>query len=77
MRHFNEEDAQRLLEAMQAVASDQKKGCPRCKGVVYPNEELYSNGRSYHKRCAKCASCKRKLDFNTIFDGSDKVGARL
>jgi len=72
VRQFNEEDAKRYLESTKIVANDPKKGCPRCKGIVYPNEELYSAGRSYHKKCAKCASCARQLDFNTIFDGSDK-----
>merc|ERR1712066_1012084 len=39
---------------------------------VYPNEELYSAGKSYHKRCAKCSTCARQLHFNSIYDGADK-----
>ena len=72
VRQFNEEEAKRFLESTQIVSNDPKKACPRCKGRVYPNEELYSAGQSYHKKCAKCASCARQLDFNTIYDGSDR-----
>ena len=40
---------------------------------VYANEELSSNGRLYHKMCAKCKDCSRQLEFNTVYDGKDKV----
>ena len=40
---------------------------------VYTNEELSSNGRLYHKMCAKCKDCSRQLEFNTVYDGKDKV----
>ena len=40
---------------------------------VYANEEVSSKGRLYHKMCAKCKGCSRQLDFNTLYDGKDKV----
>merc|ERR1719244_1954224 len=64
VQQFNEELARRLVEAGQVKSTDPKHACPRCSSTVYPKEELYSNGRSYHKRCAKCATCARQLDFN-------------
>ena len=74
VRQFDEEQARKYLEAARSsvVTDPKQKCCPRCKCKVYPNEELYSAGRSYHKRCAKCATCERQLDFNSIYDGADK-----
>ena len=74
VRQFDEEQARKYLEAgrTSVVTDPKQKCCPRCKGKVYPNEELYSAGNSYHRRCAKCATCERQLDFNSIYDGSDK-----
>ena len=74
VRQFDEEQARKYLEAAHSsvVTDPKQKCCPRCKCKVYPNEELYSAGSSYHKRCAKCATCERQLDFNSIYDGSDK-----
>ncbi len=43
----------------------------RCGGAVFKAEEVYSAGKSYHKKCATCAACAKKLDFNTIYDGED------
>ena len=39
---------------------------------MFKAEELYSHGKSYHKKCATCASCAKQLDFNTVYDGEDK-----
>jgi hypothetical protein len=52
-------------------ASDPKKNCPRCEGGVFSAEELYSGGKSYHKKCATCKTCEQQLTFNTVYDGSD------
>ena len=71
VRQFDEEQARRCLEGPTPVTDPSQKGCPRCKGRVYPTEEVYSGGRSYHRSCAKCATCVRQLDFNSIYDGED------
>ena len=49
------------------------KGCHRCKKVVYIAEEIVTNGRSYHKSCAKCFKCSRQLDLQTLQDAPDEV----
>ncbi len=43
----------------------------RCGGAVFKAEEIYSAGKSYHRKCATCITCAKKLDFNTIYDGGD------
>ena len=73
VRQFDEEQARKYLEAGQSQVTDPKqKACHRCQGRVYPTEELYSGGSSYHKSCAKCANCARQLTFNSIYDGPDR-----
>ena len=74
VRTFDEDQARKYLEStlQSFIADSGQKGCHRCKAVVYPNEELYSGGHYYHKNCSKCLTCARKLDFNSIYDGSDK-----
>jgi len=52
-------------------AADEKKNCPRCGGGVFSAEEIYSKGKSYHKKCALCFGCEQQLTFNTVFDGDD------
>ena len=49
------------------------KSCTRCKKVVYIAEEIVTNGRSYHKSCAKCNKCNRQLDLQTLQDAPDEV----
>ena len=39
---------------------------------MFKAEEVTSRGKSYHKKCATCKACEKKLDPNTIFDGEDK-----
>ena len=46
-----------------------KKNCPRCGGAVFKAEAVPCKDRLYHKKCASCASCEKKLTFNTIFNG--------
>ena len=50
-------------------SADEKKNCPRCGGGVFSAEEIYSKGKSYHKKCATCITCEQQLTFNTVYDG--------
>ena len=43
----------------------------RCGGAVYKAEEVKSHGRRYHRKCASCAACERKLDEATVNKGED------
>ena len=38
---------------------------------MFKAEELGCAGRSYHKKCATCASCAKKLDHHTVCNGAD------
>ena len=49
------------------------KNCPRCQSVVYPNEQVVTNGRSYHRACARCIQCNHQLNQMTLFDAPDEV----
>jgi hypothetical protein len=38
---------------------------------VFKAEEVTSHGKAYHRKCATCLACSKKLEANTIFHGSD------
>jgi len=62
----------KIIDTSIIKAEDPKKNCPRCGGAVFSAEEIHSGGKSYHKKCASCATCEKQLTFNTVFDGDDK-----
>ena len=47
-------------ETAKIIAVDDK-GCPRCGGAVYHAEEIFEGGRSYHKKCFSCKTCKKNI----------------
>ena len=47
-------------ETSKIIAVDDK-GCPRCGGAVYHAEEIFEGGRSYHKKCFSCKTCKKNI----------------
>jgi len=49
------------------------KQCPTCGKTVYFAEEVKAAGKSFHKRCLKCAQCNKALDTGTVNDRNDKV----
>lgn len=52
---------------------DPSKACQRCGGGVFAAEEFsVESGRVYHDRCAKCFSCRRKLEAKSLFSAPDK-----
>ena len=77
MRHFDDIAAGRYITAALSTFVSCREGekracCPRCGARVYKTEEFCSGGQSYHRGCAKCATCARQLDFNSVYDGADK-----
>jgi len=36
--------------------------CQRCNKIVYIAEEIKATGRSFHKRCFTCVSCKKNIN---------------
>jgi hypothetical protein len=50
-----------------------EKGCPRCGGAVFQNEEIIEKGISFHKKCFTCCQCNRPLtDKLQVFNGFDQ-----
>ena len=47
------------------------QGCPRCGGQVFHAEQMFSKGKTYHKKCFSCNSCKRPLDSVLACDAPD------
>jgi len=47
--------------------------CPNCNKTVYFAEEVRAIGKSWHKRCLKCAQCNKALDPGKINDRQEKV----
>jgi len=62
----------KIIDTGLIKAEDPKKNCPRCGGAVFKAEAVPCKDRLYHKKCASCASCEKKLTFNTIFNGDDQ-----
>ena len=58
-------------------SADEKKNCPRCGGGVFSAEEVFSKGRSYHRKCATCLACEKQLTFNNIYDGTCILGIKI
>ena len=49
------------------------KGCPRCGGAVFKQEEVMEKGRNFHKRCFSCKKCHRpQADKLQVFVGQDE-----
>uniref|UniRef100_A0AAQ4RVF6 Cysteine and glycine-rich protein 3 (cardiac LIM protein) n=1 Tax=Gasterosteus aculeatus aculeatus TaxID=481459 RepID=A0AAQ4RVF6_GASAC len=40
--------------------------CAACEKTVYHAEEVQCNGRSFHKTCFLCMSCRKALDSTTV-----------
>ncbi|XP_073320945.1 cysteine and glycine-rich protein 3 isoform X2 [Pagrus major] len=40
--------------------------CAACEKTVYHAEEIQCNGRSFHKTCFICMSCRKGLDSTTV-----------
>ncbi|XP_072320875.1 cysteine and glycine-rich protein 3 isoform X1 [Eucyclogobius newberryi] len=40
--------------------------CAACQKTVYHAEEIQCNGRSFHKTCFICLSCRKGLDSHTV-----------
>jgi len=51
--------------------------CPTCGKSVYFAEEAKAAGRSYHKRCLKCAQCGKALDPGSVNDRNDKIYCKI
>jgi len=47
--------------------------CPNCGKTVFFAEEVRAIGKSWHKRCLKCAQCNKALDPGKINDRQGKV----
>merc|ERR1719384_1293044 len=62
----------KIIDTGLIKAEDPKKNCPRCGGAVFKAEAVPCKDRLYHKKCASCASCEKKLTYNTIFNGDDQ-----
>ena len=45
------------------------KGCPRCGGAVFKAEEISSKGVLFHKKCASCVICQKKLGTSSLCAG--------
>ena len=52
--------------------SDSREACPRCGGKVFEAEKMTGKCGYYHKKCFKCATCKRPLDYQLLSEGPDK-----
>ncbi|XP_071957210.1 cysteine and glycine-rich protein 2-like isoform X1 [Antedon mediterranea] len=50
-----------------------QKACPRCGGAVYPAEEILGAGGTWHKKCFKCANCKKSLDSTNCCDREGEI----
>ena len=59
----------KIIDTSVIKSEDPKKNCPRCGGAVFSAEAITCAGRFYHKKCASCAACEKKLTYNTIFNG--------
>jgi len=47
--------------------------CPNCNKTVYFAEEVRAIGKSWHKRCLKCAQCNVALDAGSVSDRQGKI----
>lgn len=47
--------------------------CPRCSKNVYFAEEVKGLGKSYHKLCFTCSSCRKMLDSGSISEHEDQM----
>jgi len=66
-------DALKLLNTTTIMADEEKKeaSCPRCSGKVFHNEQILTNGKSYHKKCATCKTCEKNVGTKDIYNGKD------
>lgn len=54
-----------------AILARPGEGCPRCGGQVFHAEQMFSKGKTYHKKCFACRTCKRPLDSVLCCDAPD------
>jgi len=56
-----------------AIKAAPGKGCPRCDGQVFHAEQMFSKGKTYHKKCFTCNTegCKKPLDSVSACDAPD------
>uniref|UniRef100_A0A7S3YDB8 LIM zinc-binding domain-containing protein n=1 Tax=Lotharella globosa TaxID=91324 RepID=A0A7S3YDB8_9EUKA len=50
--------------------------CPRCSKSVYKAEEVIALGKSWHKMCFTCASCRKGLSSTNVCDAKGEVWCR-
>jgi len=62
----------KIIDTSIIKSEDPEKNCPRCGGAVFSAEAIPCKGRSFHRKCATCATCENQLTYNTIFNGDDK-----
>ncbi|EDW96416.1 muscle LIM protein Mlp84B [Drosophila simulans] len=60
------------LEPRAIARAPEGEGCPRCGGYVYAAEQMLARGRSWHKECFKCGTCKKGLDSILCCEAPDK-----
>ena len=64
-------DALKLLNTTTILAAEGEEKCPRCQGKVFHSERIVTNGKSYHKKCATCATCEKSIGTKDICNGKD------
>jgi len=47
--------------------------CPTCGKTVFFNEQVQAIGKTWHKRCLKCAKCAKVLDPGKLNDREGQV----
>ncbi|KAL6113522.1 csrp3 [Pungitius sinensis] len=50
--------------------------CAACEKTVYHAEEIQCNGRSFHKTCFLCMSCRKALDSTTVAAHESEIHCR-
>lgn len=51
--------------------------CPRCNQRVYFMEQMLANGKSWHKKCYNCVSCKKPLDSTNCCAHEEEIYCKM